>query len=90
MMPPRWIRKIFKIKKKKVPFFALFDLYASIAFLVLIPVEFVFCIVSGFDVMVSLLSLCIPVAIGFVIVVGTLVLRGIFNKTDTEQRKKGK
>ena len=41
VLPPRWIRKHFKLKKKSIPKFIMFRLYLAVAFIALIPITII-------------------------------------------------
>ena len=45
IMPPRWIRKHFNLRKAYIPKFLLFRLYLAISFLILGPISAIICLI---------------------------------------------
>ena len=48
-LPPRWMRKHFKLQKAEIPKFLLFRLYLAISYGVLAPISVIVGIITQFD-----------------------------------------
>lgn len=79
-MPPKWIRKLYHLKKAKIPKYLLFMLYLSVALGMLsIIFPFVYLCGGAYDLLGELFLL-IPVVIGMLIVPISIVLDKVYKK----------
>jgi len=60
LLPPRWIRKLYGLKKKEIPKYLLYRLYVSLAFLLLIPINIFVLLISQINPFFSSIMILMP------------------------------
>ena len=59
----RWVKRLFKIKRRLIPRFIYFELFLSLFFAALCPINTLICAISGFDPIVTVVLAMIHMAL---------------------------
>ena len=78
-MPPRWIRKFLRLKKKEMPKFLLYRLYGSIAVLLLTLPAFIICLIPQLNSYIDELLVAFAI-FGLADLIMFLILYPIFKR----------
>ena len=79
-LPPRWLRKHFRLKKDEIPKYLLFRLYVSISFGIMAPISIVICLASQLNSLVVGIMLFIPCVFVIPDSIVFIILSSIFKR----------
>ena len=78
--PARWVKRLFKIKRRLIPRFIYFELFLSLFYAALCPINTLICVIAGFDPFVSSLLVWIHAALSIFETVFIVVMSHIMKK----------
>ena len=78
--PARWVKKLFKIKRRLIPRFIYVELFLPLFYAALCPINTLICAISGFDPIVTGVLVWIHMGITFLNLVYRAVMSHIMKK----------
>lgn len=78
--PARWVKKLFKLQRRLIPRFIYFELFLSLFFAALCPINTLICAISGFDPIVTVVLVWIHAGITFLNLVYRAVMSHVMKR----------